>query len=272
MTLEDQIAVMIFSTYGGLMLLEALVPARRYPDKKLWRLKGWVFLAGMAVVATLTPLAIPAAFLAEHRLIDGSGLGVMGGTVVGYTVFSLVAYAWHRAAHRFDFMWRTFHQLHHAPQRLDMGGAALFHPLEIAAYVALSTVTTTLLLGLRPEAAALTGFVAQFYSFFQHLNVKTPRLLGYVIQRPEAHFVHHQRDVHAHNYGDLPLWDLLFGTFRNPATFGDADVGFATPADHRLGAMLTFRDVSDGAGTRVQRNTGPSTLVNERENARRQVV
>jgi len=85
------------------------------------------------------------------------------------------------------------------------------------------------------------------------MNVRTPRVLGYLIQRPEAHFVHHQRDVHAYNYGDFPLWDLLFGTFRNPAEFGKEDVGFADPADRRLGAMLAFRDVSFAVGTRVQK-------------------
>ena len=252
MALDDLIGLMIFGTYGAFMLLEALLPARRYPQKRLWRLQGFLFLIGMAVVATATPLLLPADWLARHRLIDGSGLGIALGTVVGYAVFSFVGYLWHRSVHRFGFLWRTFHQIHHAPQRLDMGGAALFHPLEIAVFVALSTVTTTLVLGLRPEAAALTGFVAQFYSFFQHLNVKTPRLLGYFIQRPEAHFVHHQRGVHAYNYGDFPLWDLLFGTFRNPRDFGAAAVGFDSPADIRYGAMLAARDVSDAVGTRVQ--------------------
>lgn len=149
-------------------------------------------------------------------------------------------------------MWRTFHQLHHAPQRLDMGGAAIFHPFEIAVYVVFATVTTTLVLGLSPEAAAVTGFVAQFYSFFQHANIRTPRWLGYSIQRPEAHFVHHQREIHAFNYGDLPIWDILFGTFRNPAVVGLGDVGFAAPADGRYGSMLACRDVSDSIGTHVQ--------------------
>jgi sterol desaturase/sphingolipid hydroxylase (fatty acid hydroxylase superfamily) len=253
MTLDDLIGLGIFGSFLMMMALEAAFPARRYPSRTLWRIKGVSFLVGMAVVATATPLLIPGEWLAAHRLIDGTGLGIAGGTIVGYLAFSLVAYAWHRAAHRFDFMWRTFHQMHHAPPRLDMGGAALFHPLEIVAFVGLSTVTTTLVLGLRPEAAALTGLVAQFYSFFQHMNVKTPRLIGYLIQRPEAHFVHHQRDVHAYNYGDFPLWDLLFGTFKNPADFGTEDVGFAEPADRRLGAMLAFRDVSEAVGTRVQK-------------------
>jgi sterol desaturase/sphingolipid hydroxylase (fatty acid hydroxylase superfamily) len=148
--------------------------------------------------------------------------------------------------------------MHHAPQRMDLGGSAIFHPFDVVVFVTLSTVTTTLVLGLTPEAAAITGFIAQFYSFFQHLNVKTPRALGYLIQRPEAHFVHHAREVHAYNYGDLPIWDILFGTFKNPAEFGTGDVGFDAPADRRYGAMLAFRDVSDGVGTKVQTGERPA--------------
>jgi sterol desaturase/sphingolipid hydroxylase (fatty acid hydroxylase superfamily) len=252
MKLEDLLGIAIFSTFGLMMLLETLFPARPYPKRRLWRLQGFLFLVAMAVIATFTPLVLPGDWLAAHRLIDGSSLGTGLGTVVGYAAVSLVAYAWHRAAHRFGFMWRAFHQMHHAPQRLDMGGAAVFHPFEVVAFVTLSTVVTTLVLGLTPEAAALTGFVAQFYSFFQHLNVKTPRLLGYLIQRPEAHFVHHAREVHAYNYGDLPIWDILFGTFKNPANFGTGDVGFESPADHRYGSMLVLSDVSDSVGTRIQ--------------------
>jgi sterol desaturase/sphingolipid hydroxylase (fatty acid hydroxylase superfamily) len=252
MKLEDLLGITIFGSYGLMMLLEALFPAREYPARRFWRLRGFLFLLMMAVVATFTPLALPAEWLAAHRVFDLSALGIVPGAIIGYAAVSLASYAYHRAAHRFDFIWRTFHQLHHAPQRMDMGGAALFHPLEIAVFVVLSTVTTTLVLGLSPEAAAVTGLVAQLYSFFQHMNIKTPRILGYFIQRPEAHFVHHARDVHAHNYGDLPIWDVLFGTFENPARYGEGEVGFEAPSDGRYGAMLAFRDVSNAVGTHVQ--------------------
>ena len=187
-------------------------------------------------------------WLAEHRLMDLHGLGEVGGAVVGYAAVSLVSYVWHRSAHSFPLMWRTFHQIHHSPQRVDMSGATLFHPFETIVFVLISTVTTTLVLGLDPVAAALTGYIAAFYGYFQHMNIRTPRWLGYLIQRPEAHCIHHQRDVHAYNYGDLPIWDMLFGTFRNPATF-EGEAGFDQPASGRLGAMLAFVDVNEtGAG------------------------
>ena len=55
--------------------------------------------------------------------------------------------------------------------------------------------------------------------------------------------VHHARGIHAYNYGNFPLWDVLFGTFRNPATFPQ-EAGFWDGASARVGAMLLGRDVS----------------------------
>jgi len=60
---------------------------------------------------------------------------------------------------------------------------------------------------------------------------------------PEAHALHHGRDVHAYNYGSLPIVDIKFGTFRNPRDFV-SHVGFSANAPRRLGAMLLGRDVS----------------------------
>src|SRR5262245_57680688 len=112
-----------------------------------------------------------------------------------------------------------------------------------------------------PLAAALVGYVAAFYGMFQHWNVHTPQWLGYLIQRPEAHCEHHRLGVHAYNYGDLPVWDLLLRTFRNPRTFSGA-CGFESPADRRLLDMLAWRNVNEPAygrsslGARAERARG----------------
>ncbi len=252
MTMVDLFGLLVPVTYLVMLGIEALIPARQFPKIRYWRLKGFFFLTVQGLLATLTPLLIPEHWLAKHRLIDLTGLGVIGGALLGYAVLSLVNYVWHRSAHTFPVMWRLFHQIHHSPQRMDMSGAALFHPLETFAFFAIATIVTTLVLGLDPVAAAATGYIAAFYGYFQHMNVRTPQWLGYIIQRPEAHCVHHQRDVHAFNYGDLPIWDMLLGTFRNPADFEGA-VGFETPATDRFGAMLGFVDVNAQAA-------GPNSL------------
>src|SRR3546814_13520217 len=80
-------------------------------------------------------------------------------------------------------------------------------------------------------------------SVFQHSNSRTPRWLGYLVQRPESHSVHHQRGVHAYNYSDLPLFDIVFGTFRNPRDFAP-EQGFWQGASARVPQMLAFRDIA----------------------------
>lgn len=252
MTAVDFLGLLVPVTFLTMLALETLFPARQFPPIRYWRLRGLGFLIMAGILATTVPLLIPESWLERHRLLDLSGLGVVGGAALGYLVVSLLSYVWHRSAHTFPIMWRVFHQIHHSPQRMDMSGANLFHPLELTAFILMGTLTTTLVLGIDPVAAALTGYIANFYSYFQHLNVRTPRWLGYVIQRPEAHCIHHQRDVHAWNYGDLPIWDMLLGTYRNPASFA-GEVGFDAPASERLGAMLAFVDVNRPAA-------GPDSL------------
>jgi sterol desaturase/sphingolipid hydroxylase (fatty acid hydroxylase superfamily) len=78
---------------------------------------------------------------------------------------------------------------------------------------------------------------------FQHANVRTPRWLGYLVQRPENNALHHERGVHAWNYGNIALWDQLRGTWRNPATW-DAKAGFFDGASARLPEMLRGRDIA----------------------------
>lgn len=262
MKTEDLVGILILGTWLGMLGLEALFPARAYPRVRGWRWWGAAaFLVLMSLNAGL-PLLLPAVFF-EHSLLGLAELPIAVGAVLGLVVNTGVGYVYHRLCHRFDFMWRWLHQLHHSAPRIDIASSTMFHPFEIAAYVMLQMVVLVPVLGLSPEAAAFAGYLGAFYSFFQHWNVRTPTWLGYLIQRPESHGMHHEQGVHAYNYGDLPLWDVLFGTFRNPAQF-TGDVGFGGTAHTRVFSMLFGRDVSCGTGTQVlQSATGTShTVVN----------
>ncbi len=59
--------------------------------------------------------------------------------------------------------------------------------------------------------------------------------------------MHHQEGLHRYNYADLPVFDMLFGTFRNPPNWA-GDCGLGPEGNRRLGAMLIGRDVSREAG------------------------
>jgi sterol desaturase/sphingolipid hydroxylase (fatty acid hydroxylase superfamily) len=121
-----------------------------------------------------------------------------------------------------------------------------FHPFDISISLLEGIVVNVFLFGLDPRATALAGFAQAFMGIFQHWNVRTPHWLGYIIQRPEAHCRHHERDVHAYNYANIPLWDILFGTFYNPREVPSdltGRTGFSPERRSRLLAMLATRDV-----------------------------
>jgi len=239
----EMVPLLIPLAYFVALAVEARWPARRFPPRRGWRWLGVGFLVLIGVIGSAVPLLLPVDWMAAHRWLDGTRLGVAGGTLAGWVVLSLIAYAYHRLSHAWSPLWRISHQIHHCPQRVDISGSVLFHPFEMVVQVAMQLFVTVLVLGLDPLAAALVGVVAALHGIFQHWNVRTPRWIGWFVQRPEAHCLHHERGVHARNYADFPLWDMLFGSYRNPAVFA-GECGFDTPADRRLAAMLGWRDVN----------------------------
>jgi sterol desaturase/sphingolipid hydroxylase (fatty acid hydroxylase superfamily) len=118
-----------------------------------------------------------------------------------------------------------------------------FSPVDMAGWTLLASVSLVLVVGLAPWPATYVLLTVTFLAVFQHTNIRTPRWLGYLIQRPEAHSHHHGRGVHWDNFADLPVFDMVFGTFRNPRGFADA-TGFYDGASYRVGEMVAMKDVS----------------------------
>jgi sterol desaturase/sphingolipid hydroxylase (fatty acid hydroxylase superfamily) len=234
--------------FAALAALEQIRPARPLPRLDGWRPKGVFFLLLAIVVSSTAPMLWDV-WLGEHRLVDARALGDAGGAVAGFVVYEGLVYAWHRAMHASGLLWRTFHQLHHSAERIDVFGAFYFHPLDMLGFAFVASLALVGLLGLTPGAATSAALALTFCNLFQHANVRTPRWLGYLIQRPESHGVHHQRGVHRFNYSDLPLWDLVFGTFRNPERCLEP-AGFRDGASRRLLELLFGRDVARPAPVR----------------------
>jgi len=241
--LLDPVSLLVLALYGALMAWEALAPARALPAVKGWRLRGLTAFAVFFFLSSYLPLLWDR-HLAALQLFDLSALGTWAGAAVGLLVYELGVYVWHRTMHASDLLWRTFHQMHHSAERLDTFGAFWFSPLDMVGWTALFSLCLTLIVGLTPEATTLVLLVTTFLAMFQHANVRTPRWLGYLIQRPESHSRHHERGVHAGNYSDLPLFDMLFGTFHNPRDFA-AQAGFEDGASSRVADMLLARDVAN---------------------------
>jgi sterol desaturase/sphingolipid hydroxylase (fatty acid hydroxylase superfamily) len=239
--LLDPISLLAFGILAALMLWEWAAPARPLPKVRGWAVRGLLAFIAYFYLSSYLPL-LWGDYLSAYRLFDFEALGTLGGAVVSVLVYEFGVYWWHRAMHRSNVLWRIFHQFHHSAERLDTYGAFWFSPWDMVGWTVLGSLALTLA-GVSPGAATVALLCELFLGVFQHTNVRTPRWLGYVLQRPESHSVHHERGVHAYNYSDLPLFDLLFGTWRNPAEFAEQQ-GFYDGASARIGAMLAFRDVS----------------------------
>jgi sterol desaturase/sphingolipid hydroxylase (fatty acid hydroxylase superfamily) len=229
------------------LLLDLFVRARPFPATRHWRLRA-LALSAAAFWFSLKVGEAWAVVLPAWTLFDLSGLGTWVGGLVGILVYELFHYAYHRTAHEWGWLWKKSHRMHHAAESLDAFSAYYIHPIDVIAFNSIAILVAFPLLGLAPEAGALLGAFLGFNAVFQHANLRTPRWLGYVIQRPESHGVHHGRGVHRFNYADVPLWDIVFGTFRNPARF-EGDVGFFDGASNQLGPLLLGSDLDAPAGT-----------------------
>lgn len=239
--MEDIVGPLIPLTFVAALILERVIPARPLPAVRRWVLKGIVFFIGAAVLNTAIPAAMAVA-IAGHAPFDLSRLPLWLGATIAFLAGDAIAYVVHRTMHTVPWLWRWTHQMHHSAERVDVAGAAYFHPFDLALQVGAPTAIV-LVLGLSPDAAALGGYAGFLVAVFQHLNVRTPQWVGWIIQRPEAHSLHHARGVHAYNYGNFMLWDILLGTFRNPRAFSDK-AGFWDGASARVGRMLAGHDVS----------------------------
>ncbi len=247
----DHLDIIALALIPGFMILDLVHQARDYQTPRLWRLNGLLISALTVYLSFQIPLVWDA-LLGGRSLFDASGLGPWAGAGVGALVYETGHYFYHRTVHRFDWLWRAAHQMHHSAESLDAFGAYFLHPVDTFMFTSIGTLVSVNLLGLPLEAALLLNFWLVFNAMFQHANIRTPRWLGYLIQRPESHALHHARGVHRYNYADLPLIDMLFGTFRNPAV-QDAPVGFYTGASSRWFDMVVGQDVSQPSHEPVER-------------------
>ncbi|WP_296953037.1 sterol desaturase family protein [uncultured Massilia sp.] len=227
--------------FVALFTREVIAPASRNACDRRWL----VLASGVGAVTVAVTLAVGWLFAGPIRRVALFDAGsVMPEAAVGLLAFlltSFVFYWWHRATHRADLLWRVFHQLHHSARRVEALTAFYAHPLDSAAAICISAGVSYLVLGASPVAAAIALLLTGLFDLFLHSDLRTPTWLGYIVQRPEMHTVHHQLGHHRQNYG-LPLWDMLFGTWCNPPRRAPV-LGFDGDKPDRVTDMLLCRDV-----------------------------
>ena len=237
--LYHYVALGLFAAFAA---LEFASRARLFPSVSNWKMKGAAFTLLYIAVGTYAPLLWDG-WLGEHRLFAGDALPLGAQIASGFLLLELGVYAWHRTMHNVQPLWRWFHQMHHSAERVDIWGAFYFHPFDMLGWTMLGSLALVLGLGVSAEAAIVINLMATFCSMFQHANINTPQWLGYLITRPESHSAHHERNVHARNYGDVPWFDIILGTFHNPKHF-EGEVGFHEGSSKKMLPMLLGKQIA----------------------------
>jgi sterol desaturase/sphingolipid hydroxylase (fatty acid hydroxylase superfamily) len=248
----DPASIIVISIFLVLMIAEELFPGRPLPKIKYWKIKGLSAFVIYFFLSSYLPMLWNDA-LAHYQLFDMSFLGDFGGAIVALLIYEFGVYIWHRSMHKSHILWRIFHQMHHSAERVDAYGAFFFSPMDMIGFTLLTSLALVVAGGFTVQATIYAIYGATFLAVIQHANIKTPQWMGYIFQRPESHSVHHEKGVHAYNYSDLPLFDIILGTFNNPKEFAN-ETGFYTGASSRIVDMLLFKDINSGNENRDGRN------------------
>jgi sterol desaturase/sphingolipid hydroxylase (fatty acid hydroxylase superfamily) len=229
--------VLIVTAAGlALMGVERIVPGTALPAVRGWWPRT-VFITSLQVLSVYFGAVTWDRWLPGLRLGDAGQLGAVPGIALGYLAITFVYYWWHRARHEIPFLWRWLHQVHHSAARIEVATSFYKHPLEMVINSFLSSFILHVLVGLGPAHAAIVISIAGVAELLYHANLRTPYWLGFFFQRPESHRRHHELGHHRDNYSDLPLWDMLFGTFDNPRE-SPRECGFGDERERQLLRMI----------------------------------
>lgn len=248
--LLDPISLLCISMYAALFIAELVFPAVKARKSLFWYTKGIMAFMVFFYLSSYLPLLWDT-YLAKFQLVDLTSLNTLAATAIGILVYEAGIYFWHRSLHGSDVLWRYFHQFHHSAEHIDIPSAFWFSPLDMVAWTALGSICLVLGVGVSAEAATNIILITTFFSLFQHANIRTPKWLGYFVQRPEAHTIHHASGVHKYNYSDLPIFDIVFGTFKH-ADKHQHQVGFHNGASNQIADMLIGKDISLNKHSQVE--------------------
>ena len=161
--------------------------------------------------------------------------------ITALLAFDLLSYWTHRLAHTVPLFWR-FHAVHHSTRHLDWISGFRNHPID-GVFIA-PAFALLLAAGFSLKVTGALAVLQFFVGLGAHLNVRFRlRPLWPLVMTPEFHHWHHERSPVAHltNYSTfLPVWDILFGTYRMPRDERPQHYGIPGPMPDGILQQLMF--------------------------------
>ncbi len=222
---ETILYIVFFGSIFGFGLLETVaemrehgaVRGRRWPTNWTLTALNIVLLGALPISSLLIADLAQSAGIGLFNQID---IPIWAGLLTGLIVFSLQSWAVHYAMHYVPFLWRI-HRVHHTDTHMDISTTVRFHPAEFLLQLPISA-GIILLTGVPPVAVILYELLDAGINVFSHSNIRLPRwvdrLLSRIIVTPHVHRIHHStvmRETNSNFGATLPIWDMLFGTYRS---------------------------------------------------------
>jgi sterol desaturase/sphingolipid hydroxylase (fatty acid hydroxylase superfamily) len=166
--------------------------------------------------------------------------------LVYIVLIDLGEYWRHRLQHRLGWWW-ALHSLHHDQRQMTLWTDDRNHVLDDVLAAGWSG-TIALLIGVAPTEFPLVMIAFRLVESLSHTNVRTGfgRLGSAVLVGPQYHRMHHAIE-HARAPFDrtmgcnfaiiLPIWDVIFGTWRRDAEFPRTGVATLAGAEIRRGYL-----------------------------------
>jgi sterol desaturase/sphingolipid hydroxylase (fatty acid hydroxylase superfamily) len=170
---------------------------------------------------------IPISLITAASFAQARGVGVLNHVALPIAVLiavnlvlrGFISFATHYLMHKVPAFWRV-HRVHHLDTELDVSSTVRFHPFEFVVAL-IPGIPMVLAFGLTPWILMVYELMDVVVTLWSHSNLRLPvaldRALQYLVVTPDLHRVHHsswQPETDSNFGAVLPIWDLVFGTFR----------------------------------------------------------
>jgi sterol desaturase/sphingolipid hydroxylase (fatty acid hydroxylase superfamily) len=245
----------LFDLRGFLILFLVFVPVEQLlplrAGQKLFR-RGWLadllhfFFTGLMIrlgllLVVLGAMAAGAGLpLPWRQAVAAQPLWLQA--ILVLLIADLGFYLAHRLFHSVPSLWH-FHAVHHSIEEMDWLAAHRVHPIDHIVTKSASLVPI-FVIGFSEAAIAIFAATYLWQSHLIHSNVRIRfGPLRWLIASPEFHHWHHanQREAYDKNFaGQLPLWDVLFGTLHMPQGRMPAQYGVDDPVPRTYPMQLAY--------------------------------
>jgi sterol desaturase/sphingolipid hydroxylase (fatty acid hydroxylase superfamily) len=209
-------------------------------------------IIGAAFIIGLGPLLKSIMPMPVREFVHG--LPLWAGIPLATLIADLGFYTAHRMFHTVPWLW-PFHAVHHSSEHMDALAAVRVHPVD---QIVTKLFSLLPLMALDFNNGAIIGFsmIYLVQSFWVHSNVRG--FLGplrLAVATPEFHHWHHadHKEAYDKNFaGQLPLWDLIFGTYQLPARAFPTKYGLSEPIPQGYFRQLAYPFVKLVSGRRKE--------------------